>query len=208
MVTYSISQIIAGASNKSEAVGQANSLKRMLAEDPAGTLDEAFAEWMSQNGVSYGAAEATVRKPIFAENLDNFIERNSDMNHGEWLSLNGFSAQTFDEFSVRLMDPELFAARRMVLDAAADERAASDYAGAGRRLLGDVPKEWDWRAQGKVTPIKDQGSCGSCWAFAATAIIESGYLIKGHPLACAHYAHPTIDLAEQQMVNCVVGSHG
>lgn len=52
----------------------------------------------------------------------------------------------------------------------------------------------DWKAQGKVTSVKDQGQCGSCWAFAALAVVESSHLIK---------SSTTYDLSEQQMVNCV-----
>ncbi len=41
-----------------------------------------------------------------------------------------------------------------------------------------APTSWDWNAQGKVTPVRDQLSCGACWAFASLAEVESLIMIK------------------------------
>ena len=58
----------------------------------------------------------------------------------------------------------------------------------------DLPKELDWRKSGKVTAVKDQGGCGSCWAFAATATLESHIAISTGSL---------FELSPQEMVSCV-----
>lgn len=57
---------------------------------------------------------------------------------------------------------------------------------------------WDWRATGKVTPAKNQGLCGSCWAFAAAAAIESKLLIQFNKT----FQDYGVDLSEQQLVDC------
>jgi len=56
-----------------------------------------------------------------------------------------------------------------------------------------APQTFNWCSQGKCTAVKDQGQCGSCWAFATTENIESVYAIKGRGM-------PT--LAPQQIVDC------
>ncbi|AIU41294.1 v-cath [Sucra jujuba nucleopolyhedrovirus] len=58
---------------------------------------------------------------------------------------------------------------------------------------GRGPLNFDWRQQNKVTSVKNQGSCGACWAFATLGSIESQYAIRNS-------VH--IDLSEQQMIDC------
>lgn len=61
-----------------------------------------------------------------------------------------------------------------------------------RSAAGTVGADIDWTADGKVHSVKNQGACGSCWAFSATAALESAYLIAGQ----------NYDLSEQQLVDC------
>jgi KDEL-tailed cysteine endopeptidase len=54
----------------------------------------------------------------------------------------------------------------------------------------------DWTKSGVVTGIRDQGKCGSCWAFATIAVTESMFLIKNKTLSTS------LDLSEQQLIDC------
>mmetsp|Transcript_25264 Transcript_25264/g.34445 ORF Transcript_25264/g.34445 Transcript_25264/m.34445 type:complete len:181 (+) Transcript_25264:23-565(+) len=57
----------------------------------------------------------------------------------------------------------------------------------------------DWRNHGAVTPVQDQGSCGSCWTFGATAALECAYKLKHGKLT---------KMSEQQFVDCDKNSYG
>ncbi|GFH05674.1 kinesin BC2, partial [Haematococcus lacustris] len=75
-----------------------------------------------------------------------------------------------------------------------------------RQLQQALPAEVNWLAQGKVSAVKNQGGCGSCWAFAAVAALESAYLIARPGTTAA--GPPPLHLSEQQIVSCVNAAAG
>jgi hypothetical protein len=62
-----------------------------------------------------------------------------------------------------------------------------------RQTLATPPASWDWRDYGKVTPVKNQGSCGSCWAFGMLGSYEAILAINDQGLN---------NLSEQFLVRC------
>ena len=60
--------------------------------------------------------------------------------------------------------------------------------------LHDLPDSIDWRTKGAVTPVKNQGGCGSCWAFSSTQSVESAVFMATGKLPV---------LAPQEFVDCI-----
>jgi len=142
------------------------------------SVKTAFSAWMKKHNISFKTPiEFNYRLKVFAQSLALVNKHNSE-GHTYTIGLNQFSHLTLEEFLVKntgLKVPEKQERNEVVLE--------------GTPNQGNV----DWRTKGAVNPVKNQGNCGSCWAFSATSSIESIWFISGHTLA---------NLAEQQLVDC------
>ncbi|XP_040385526.1 ervatamin-C-like [Oryza brachyantha] len=146
--------------------------------------------WMARFGRAYAdAAEKARRMEVFSANAERVDAANRAAGRAYTLGLNQFSDLTDDEF-VRA---------HLGYGHLADNGTAPAAAAAAASLDGqDVPDSVDWRASGAVTEVKNQRSCGSCWAFAAVAATEG--LVQ---LATGNL----VSLSEQQVLDCTGGSN-
>ncbi|XP_062006205.1 ervatamin-B-like [Rosa rugosa] len=171
-----------------------------MAQPPATSNDEVdpstflktFEQWMAQFGRTYGDnAEKERRLTIFMKNLLFVNNFNSQGNKTYKLSVNLFSDMANEEFLGLYTG---FQAPNVTLNSSSFRGQRNIKSFRYQDLSEtDVPTRIDWREQGAVTPVKEQGQCSSCWAFSAVAAIEGITKIKSNKL---------MSLSEQQLVDC------
>lgn len=113
------------------------------------------------------------------------------------IAANGWSFEVDDRFTSTLNPQRRAALRGYVPPPGYDRELAEHLVILPQDKT--LPGNFNWVTQGGVTPVKDQSSCGSCWAFAATAELEAHMLIR--------YG-VTLDLSEQQVVSCNTSGAG
>jgi len=134
-------------------------------------------------------SEEHLRKSIFMKNLNFIRQHNAKYERGEvtfTVGVNRFADLTNQEFRDQVNGFKV-----------PDGHGRSDLKFEEDESF-EAPKTVDWRKKGAVTPIKDQGQCGSCWAFSATGSLEGQTYLKTKKLT---------SLSEQNLVDCS-GSQG
>ena len=143
-------------------------------------VDTEFNEFKLTHGKTYSSVgEESYRKSVFLMNLAKIKVHNADKTQTHKLGVTQFSDLTHEEFVSQYLTLKINA-------------KFSDESQARTEATSERNGEIDWRKDGKVSPVKNQGQCGSCWAFSAVGAIESAYLLAGQ----------TTNLAEQQLVDC------
>ncbi|GAB4827068.1 hypothetical protein Ancab_033951 [Ancistrocladus abbreviatus] len=166
------------------------SSSRFLSFEPS--MEERHEQWMAQHGRVYkNDIEKVRRLMIFKKNVER-IEARNKMNQGFMLAINSFADLTTEEFR---------ASRTGYKRQKSNELSAlkSKSTSFKNEKLTVVPATMDWRTKGVVTPIKDQGDCGCCWAFSAVAAMEGITKLKTGKL---------ISLSEQELVDCDINGDG
>ncbi|KAK7830259.1 cysteine protease xcp1 [Quercus suber] len=143
---------------------------------------ELFESWVAKHGKTYRSIEEKLHRfEIFKDNLKHIDERNKEIS-SYWLGLNEFADLSHEEFKSKYLG----------LKPASPETRGSSRDFSYRDVV-DLPKSVDWRKKGAVTPVKNQGSCGSCWAFSTVAAVEGiNQIVTGN----------LTSLSEQQLIDC------
>jgi len=153
------------------------------------TCDQYAAEY----GKVYTEAEKPIRCEAFRESLAAIKAHNEQAPAASWWKgLSEHSDKLPHEFA------QLKGLHRGVFHTGFAARAAIPADPAVNSFV--APDELDWRTKGVVTPVKNQGGCGSCWAFSAAETVESAYGMA--TLARDGKAASIPILAPQQLVDC------
>jgi cathepsin L len=154
-----------------------------------GRDERSFLAHMRENSLSYMGKEYHFRLGIYLNNNRRVKEFNRQTKTSFRLGMNNLATLTPAEYRVLL----------------GYKVARTDQLRRGHALIVKdkkigAPTSWDWRAEGKVYDVKDQGDCGSCWAFGAIGAQESMYAIytNGVPEG----------LSEQNLVDCDTEDYG
>jgi len=146
-----------------------------------------FTRFVSTYNKEYSSNSFFSKYSTFKANLNTIIAHNAKPDVTYQMAVNEFADLTFEEFSSKLgLKP-----------------IKADYArslNTGNLPAANADKK-DWREEGAVNAMKNQGQCGSCWAFSANAAIEGANQIANGKL---------YDLSESQLVDCSAsyGNHG
>ncbi|KAM7500712.1 hypothetical protein LguiA_025126 [Lonicera macranthoides] len=150
---------------------------------PEKSMTDRHEEWMTRYGRVYkDNAEKERRFNIFKNNVEFIESFNSAGKHPYKLGINEFADQTNEEFKTS----------RNGLKIPSSPKSAQTTPFRYENVTA-VPSSMDWRKKGAVTPIKNQGQCGSCWAFSTIAATEGINQLKTGKL---------ISLSEQELVDC------
>jgi len=141
----------------------------------------AFSDFKTQYGKSYLASEEPHRYQVFRSNLD-FVNSWDAEARGFTVAINKFADLTPKEFAAMYNGVSIQKEKRAAIDDEIEEEPI---------MAADV----DWRTKGAVTGVKDQGQCGSCWAFSTTGSIEGAYFLAKGQL---------VSLSEQNLMDCSV----
>jgi len=142
-----------------------------------------FQAYLAEFKKVYSDKELVLRHAIFDWNMDKIKAHNAEHQAGKhswWAAVNQLTDWTPEEFQ-RLRSKKYAPSTHPEVKLTASPSAPN-------------PESVDWREKGAVTKVKNQGGCGSCWAFSATESMESHYQIASGKL---------LDLAPQTYVNCV-----
>jgi len=157
-----------------------------LAALSAPAAPASFSEWAKAHGKTYPSKEELVlRRSIYAANVAKISAHNA-AGAGWTMAVNKFSDLTAAEFKAAYTGGYLAREKR-----SKNVNLTLLHASA-------LPASVDWTTKGAVTPVKDQGQCGSCWAFSTTGSTESAYFIATGKL---------VSLSEQELVDCA-GAEG
>ncbi|KAL6198794.1 hypothetical protein ACLB2K_028583 [Fragaria x ananassa] len=165
----------------------------------ANSIADRYEQWMAKHGCIYPDSKEKERRfAIFKKNVE-FVEKfDSEGNTTCTLSINKFSDMTNEEFLKHHTGFKMPTVSSSTTSSSEDQ-LSTKQSGPNNTTRDDIPARIDWREHGAVTPIKDQGTCGACWAFTAVAAVEGITKFKTGKL---------ISLSEQQLVDCDVRNHG